>query len=422
VKRTYLRAILVSVVWAGFHLAAPGVGRAGNWPGWRGPTGVGYTGEKNLPLTWDGKTGKNVLWKASLAGTTGHSSPIVWGDRVFITTAAKQTREQEERKEVPEHHLACYRAADGKLFWRTRIPQGKQPAGYAIYAVPTPVTDGKVVYAWFGSAVIAAIDFDGKLLWRHERPGPFGLNPGICSSPTLYEDTVILICDQSRGKGFLQGLDKKTGEVRWEQKRTKVTYCNTTPLLLEVKGKPQLIVAGSSILEGLNPANGEPVWWCRSAAFGASPAYGSGLIYIDKGGNEPAGCVDPAGQGDVAKTHVRWQIPKSAGGYASPVIAGGYVYKVRREGVVACLALSTGEEVYTAKLKGLSKLASPIATADGRIYFVSTGRSYVIKVGPRLEVLGSGNLGGWGNGSSAAVSGGRIFVRDFRFLYCIGRK
>jgi outer membrane protein assembly factor BamB len=385
---------------------------------------VGYADEKDLPLTWDGKTGENILWKASLEGTTGHSSPIVWGDRVFITTAVKQTREEEERKEVPNHHLACYRTSDGELLWRTRIPPGNEPAGYAIYAVPTPVTDGNVVYAWFGSAVLAAVDFNGRLLWRHERPGPFNLNPGIApgiaSSPALYRDTVILISDQGRGTGFLQGLDKRTGEVKWEQPRSTVTYCNSTPLLLDVKGKTQLIVAGSNILQGLDPVNGKTIWWCKSWAFGASPAYGRGLIYADKGGNEPALAVDPTGQGDVTETHVRWQLDRLPGDYASPVISGDYVYRVQSEGVITCLKLSTGEKVYTERLDKVSKLASPIATADGRIYFVSTGQSYVIKAGPRLEILGSSSLGGWGNGSSAAVSGGRIFIRDFENLYCLG--
>ena len=414
-KRSNVWAILVLTIWSWCHLAFPGVSLGGNWPGWRGPTGVGYTDEKNLPLTWDGKTNENVMWKASLADTTGHSSPIVWGGRVFVTTADKQTREQEENKEVPKHHLACYKTADGKLLWNTLIPPGKEPAGYAIYAVPTPITDGERIYAWFGSAVIAAVGFDGKLLWRHERPGPFKLNPGICSSPILYQDTVILISDQSNGNGFLQGLDKKTGEVKWEQKRTKVTYCNTTPLLLDVKGKSQLIVAGSNILQGLDPANGKPIWSCKSAAFGASPAYGSGLIYIDKGGDEPAACVDPTGRGDVTETHVKWQVSKSAGGYSSPIIVGDYVYKVREEGIIACLNLSTGEEAYTGRLDGLSKLASPIATADGRVYFISTEKSYVITAGPKLEILATNNLGGGNNGSSAAVSGGHIFVRDSDF-------
>jgi outer membrane protein assembly factor BamB len=414
--------ILLLATPAGLHLITTREGHAGTWPGWRGPTGVGTCEEKDLVLTWDGKTGEGVLWKAPLKGTTGHSSPIVWEDRVFITTAAKQNREQEEKKEVPEHHLSCYQAADGKLLWRTQIPQGKEPMGYAIYAVPTPVTDGKAVYCWFGSAVVAAVDFDGKLLWRHERPGPFNLNPGICQSPILYQDTVILSVDQDRGQGYIQALDKKTGEVKWEQKRPKTGCCNTTPILLDVKGKTQMIVACENVLQGLDPATGEPAWWCKSCGFGESPVIGSGLVYADKGGNEWAMCVDPTGQGDVTQTHVKWQIDKSPGEYSSAVIAGDHIYKARKEGEILCRKLATGEEVFTAELKGVSKLAGPFATADGRVYFVSTGKSYVIKAGPTLEILGGGNLGGGGNGSSPAISTGRIFVRDFEFLWCLGGK
>jgi outer membrane protein assembly factor BamB len=240
----------------------------------------------------------------------------------------------------------------------------------------------------------------------------------VCSSDL----TVILLCDQGRGKGFLQGLDKKTGQVKWEQKRTKTSQNNTTPLLLTVKGKPQMVILGSEILQGLDPASGEPVWWCKTRGFGASPVYAKGLVYAAKGGDEPAVAVDPTGEGDVAKTHVKWQLPKLPGDYSSPVIAGDYIYQVQKEGIVGCLKLTTGETVFVERLDKVSKLASPIATADGRVYFVSTGTSYVIKAGPKLEILGGGNLGGWGNGSSAAVSGGRIFVRDFEFLYCLGKK
>jgi outer membrane protein assembly factor BamB len=384
---------------------------------------VGYTDQKDLPLTWDGKTGENVLWKISLKGTTGHSSPIVWGDRVFLTTAAKQDRQQEEKKEVPEHHISCYQAADGKLLWSTPIPQGKEPAGYAIYAVPTPVTDGKAVYAWFGSAVIAALDFDGKLLWRHERGGPFNLNPGICSSPVLYEDTVILISDQGRGQSWLQGLDKKTGEVKWERKRPKETYCNTTPLLLAIGGKPQLIVAGSNTLQGLNPANGEPIWWCKSWGFGPSPAYDGGLLFVDKVNGEPGSAVDPTGAGDVTATHVKWKLDKVPAEYSSPVISGEYVYRAHKPEGVTCRKLATGEQVYTEPLKGISILASPFATADGRIYFASGDKSFVIKAGPKFELLATNDLrGGGGNGSSPAVANGRIFIRGSETFFCIGKK
>ena len=421
-RKSRLRAAVGLALCLALLLGLPGASRAENWPGWRGPTGAGISAEKDLPLAWDGKTGENVLWKVALKEKTGHSSLIVWGDRVFLTIAARQSREEEERKDVPEHHLLCLQAAEGKELWRTPIPQGKEPMGYAIYAVPTPVTDGEVVYAWFGSAVIAAVDFSGKLLWRHERPGPFDLNPGICSSPTLYGDTLFLISDQGRGKGWLQALDPKTGEVRWEQKRAKTGVSNTTPLLIEVAGKPQLIVAGSESLQGLDPSNGEPAWWCKSRAFGASPAWGGGLLYVQKGGNEPAQAVDPTGRGDVTQSHVKWQNPKVPGDYASPVIAGDYVYAVQKEGVIGCYKLATGEEVFSAKLDGVSKLASPFATADGRVYFVSAGKSYVIKAGPALEVLGGGDLGDSGNGASPAVSGGRVFVRGSETLYCLGKK
>jgi outer membrane protein assembly factor BamB len=139
--------------------------RAENWPGWRGPTGVGMADGKDLPLTWDGKTKENLLWKMSLGGV-GNSSPIVWGERVLVTASKKQTNQEEMEKIVPEHYVICFQAQDGKEVWRTSVPPGPLPMGYAIYAVPTPGTDGKLIYCWFSSGVIAALDFDGKILWR----------------------------------------------------------------------------------------------------------------------------------------------------------------------------------------------------------------------------------------------------------------
>jgi outer membrane protein assembly factor BamB len=396
--------------------------RAENWPGWRGPTGVGLSEEKGLPLTWDGKTGKNILWKKDLGGV-GNSSPIVWGDKVFVTTSAKQSRADEAKKLVPEHHVLCYRTTDGKQLWRTAVPQGKFPEGYEIYAVPTPVTDGKHVYAWFGSGVIAAVDMDGKLLWRKERTGPFKLNPGICSSPILYEDTVVLLFDQGGGKGTLQGLDKKTGEVKWEQKRTKSSYNNSTPILIKVKDRTQLVTIASRAVQGLDPADGKPLWSCAGVGFGASPAYGGGLLYVDSGTNGPGQVIDPSGTGDVTKTHVKWKHDKVAGEYSSPIISGDFVYRTRKPGILVCWKLCTGEEVYTKRLEGLSILSSPVATpSDGRIYFVSTQKSFVIRSGPKPEVLSTNSLDGDRTGASPAFSGGRIFIRDRKNLYCIGEK
>lgn len=418
------RKDLLILGFIGVSLSWLSAARAGeHWPGWRGPTGVGAADGKNLPLTWGGKDQENLLWKSPVGGV-GNSSPIVWGDRIFITATKKQSNQESDAKIIPEHYVICYQLADGKELWRTLVPPGQLPMGYAIYAVPTPVTDGKLVYCWFGSAVIAAVDFDGKIVWRHERPGPFKLNPGICTSPVLYEDTVILLVDQAGGGAYLQGLDKKTGEVKWEKKRPKASYCNTTPILLTVDGKPQLIVTGANLIEGLNPANGDTIWTCAGSAFGSSPAYGAGLLYIDRGASGPGIAVEVNGSGDVSKTHVKWTVDKVAGEYASPIICGDYVYRTQKPGIVRCWKLSTGEEMFTERLAGVSHLASPIATTDGRVWFLTSGKSYVVKAGPKLEVLATNDLGGGDSnaGASPAVASGRIILRDNSSVYCIGSK
>ncbi len=394
---------------------------AENWPAWRGPLGIGMSGEKDLPLKWDAKSGVGVVWKVSLKGTTGHSSPIVWGDRVFLTTAAEQTRAQEESKEVPPHFLNCYQAADGNLLWQTKIEPGKQSAGYAIYAVPTPATDGKAVYAWFGSAVIAAVDFEGKVLWRQEREGPFKLNPGIASSPILYQDTVVLLCDQGGGLGWLQALDKKTGDLKWEQKRKKTAYSNTTPVVIDVNGKSQMLVAASESLQGLDPATGEPIWWCKARGFGASPAYGAGVVFCDAGNGEAGVAVDPTGTGDVTATHVKWKLPKVVSQYGSPVIVGDWVYRASKN-TITCWDVKNGEQLFSENAEGVAYLSSPVGTADGRVYFAGGDKSYVIKAGPKLEVLGVNDLKSGSIGASAAVSEGRIFVRGKDALFCLGKK
>src|ERR1017187_2348149 len=188
----------------GIVCAFASAGRAGDWPGWRGPTGMGYTDEKDLPLTWNGKTGENIVWKTLLHGgrkdhpdftSPGWSCPIVSGNRVFITTAVwtdKTLAEKERRNTINEHHVLCFDAKDGKELWDTVVPAGKIVVtdSYTGYAVPTPCTDGKHVYALFGSGVLASLDFQGKIVWREELPHLRDTDQGVCSSPVLYEDTV----------------------------------------------------------------------------------------------------------------------------------------------------------------------------------------------------------------------------------------
>lgn len=395
-----------------------------NWPGWRGLTGIGLTDEKDLPLKWDGKTGENVLWKLDMKGTTGHSSPIVWGDRVFVTTAGKQTNQQEAAKEIPEHHLWCISAGDGKVLWKTPIEPGKQPAGYAIYAVPTPVTDGKAIYCWFGSSMMAAVDFDGKVLWRQERePGqPNDFNPGICTSPVLYDGTILLFSERGHDRGWLQAIDPATGNVKWEKKRPKMSPCNSTPIFMKVAGHDEMIFQASRELEGLDPMTGDILWTCKAKGFGSSPIYGSGLVFSDSGNGQSGLVVDPAGKGDLTATNIKWQVDKIPSQYASGIIASDNVYRASDKGDITAWKLATGEQLFSEKCEGVSKLSSPFATSDGRIYFTSSNISYVLKAGPKFEVLAKNKLEGGDNAASAAVSNGKIFIRGNQVLYCIGAK
>ncbi|HWG41817.1 MAG TPA: PQQ-binding-like beta-propeller repeat protein [Gemmataceae bacterium] len=418
-SRSHTRNASYLLVFALFVLAAR-ESHAGNWPGWRGPTGAGYSDENDLPLTWGGKKDENVLWKVDLKGKS-FSSPIVWGDRVFITNAPRQSDKDVKDKIVPEHWVICYGAADGKERWRTTVPPGKFADGY--YTIPTPVTDGERVYAWFGSGVMAALDFEGKIVWRREQPGPYHVYPGISSSPLLYKDTVVILCDQGKDS-FLLALDKKSGEVKWEKKRPKVSgSTNSSPILMPVKGKPQIMVAASKALQGLDPATGDVLWWCaKDGGYWTSLTYGSGLVYADSGSGRGL-AVDPSGTGDIKESHVKWQHPKVPEGLGCPIIVGDYLYRVHKPGILKCWKLSSGDLVYDKRLENISFLSSPIATPDGRIYIASPRRTYVIQAGPEPKVLATNDIKDSGdNGPSPAVSGGRIFLKTTERLYCVGKK
>jgi outer membrane protein assembly factor BamB len=415
-------------------LLGSSITHADNWPGWRGPTGMGYTNEKDLPLHWDGKSKEGVLWKVPLGGI-GNSSPIVWGDRVFVTISRRQTNKEQEAKQIPEHWVACFQTSDGKELWRTSVKPGHYPRGYGIYAVPTPVTDGKMVYCWFSSGVFAALDFEGNVTWRKEVAGEVPKHyDGLINSPLLFGDTVIrqVNVTQSTGNGVVQALFKKTGEVKWERKLPRAGSCNASPLLLSIGGKRQLIIGSNNLLEAINPADGELIWSFKRPMGDLSPVFASGLLFTDRPGG-PGIAIDPSGEGDISKSHVKWKIDKTPASYcyASPVICGGYIYRTAKPGILHCWKLSTGEELYAERLEKITHLASPIATADGRVYFLTSARTYVIKAGPKLEVLARNDLGGYGgnNGPSPAVANGRLYVRDAEpagpagaFLYCIGKK
>jgi outer membrane protein assembly factor BamB len=415
-----------------FALATPA---AADWPGWRGPTGMGQAPDTDLPVTWGGKDNANVRWKAPLYPgpdkvrfDQNQSSPIVHSGRVFVTFSYWPAGTDPEKR-PPEHHVLCFDAADGKRLWDTTVEPGpwllKDLRGG--YTAPTPAADGERVYVLFGSSVAAALDRDGKLVWRKELT-PFAFDVAMGVSPVLYKGTALIAWDQTNKTSRLIALDAKTGDLKWEKKRPAADWAHSTPTLADVHGKMQLLVAGATALEGVDPATGETIWSCASgdakpARIGdtVSPVLAGGLVYVDSGRGGPGVAVDPTGTGDVTKTHLKWKVAKVPdGSIGSPVAVREYLYRLQNPDVLHCYQLADGKELFAERLAGASAVPSPVATADGRIYFASGGKSFVVRAGPKLDVLGTGDLGDPSQ-ASPAVAGGRMYIRGGRNLYCIGR-
>jgi len=409
---------------------------AEDWPGWRGPTGMGRSTERNLPVTWGGKDGKNVLWKVPLfAGTDkvrfdqNQSSPIVMGEKVFVTLSFWPVGAVAE-KVFPEHHVVCFRTTDGKRLWDTKVPAGpwKLTDLRGGYTAPTPAADSTRVYVLFGSSVAACLDHDGKLVWSRElTPHAFDVAMGV--SPILFEETLLITWDQTNKSSSILALEIETGKTKWEKKRPTADWAHSTPVLAEIKGTKQLLVAGATALEGLDPETGETNWSCTSgdakpSRLGdtASPVLAGGLVYVDSGRGGTGIAVDPTGMGDVTKTHLKWKATKiTDGSIGSPVVVGKHLYRFQSPDVLHCWQVDNGKPVFTERLPGASPVPSPIATADGRVYFASGGRSYVLAAGPKADILGVNELGDPSH-ASPAVADGRLYIRGGRNLFCIGNK
>jgi outer membrane protein assembly factor BamB len=403
-----------------------------NWQQFRGPTGLGYSEETNLPLRWGGSNHENVLWTSALHGA-GHASPIIWGEAVFVCTVRWPGSGEADESVMPEHHVACYRLTDGKLLWDTLVPPGpwlrndfRSGAGGG-YAGPTPVTDGKLVYCVFGSSVMAALDFQGKIVWRNVL-APHTFDVTIGSSPVLYQDTVIQFCAMgSASDSRVVAFEKADGAMRWQRKMPDMEFGHSTPVIISVQGKPQMLVLASGMketrnaLRSLDPANGNLLWWCRGAGDASSPAFGAGIVYFDSGRGGKGVAVDPSGGGDVSSTHVRWTGPEIAEGICSPVIVDSRVYRLQKPNVLKCWDAVTGKQVYSQRLNGISTTwASPVVDGNGRLYFASAGKSFVIQSGPEFKILSVNDLGD-ANHPSPAVSQGRMILVGMKNIYCIGR-
>jgi len=404
-----------------------------DWPQFRGPTGLGYTRQKALPVRWGGPENENVVWKSPLVGE-GHASPIVSGGRVFICTVHWPESVQDRAKVIPEHHVLCYSTKDGRQLWDVMVTPGpwlrtdfrSGPGGG--YAAPTPTTDGRFVYVVFGSSVMAALDFQGRVVWRKEIV-PYTFDVTIGSSPVLFNDSLLMLCAMAkRSDSKLVAYDKSDGSIQWETPLPQTGFGHSTPVLITAGGRKQLIVVASGIgesdrgVQSLDPGTGKLLWWCRGAGDAASVACGAGIIYCDSGRGGPGVAIEPTGSGDVTQSHIRWRVNQVPEGIGSPIIVDKRVYRLHRPNVLKCWQVEDGEQVYAERLDRLtSTWASPVADAAGRLYFATAGVSYVIQSGPDFKVLAINDLGD-PNHASPAIADGRIYLVGTRRVYCVGVK
>jgi outer membrane protein assembly factor BamB len=415
---------------------------AANWPGWRGE-GQGISTESGLPTEWSSST--NVAWKVPVGGR-GHSSPIVWGDRVFLTTAVEG--DLAPGNKAPIHKLGdkefvhpdsvgvdkrhTYKVmaldlASGKTLWERTAYDGpvydnRHKKGS--YASPTPVTDGKRVYAYFGSEGLYAYDFSGKLAWKTDIGDIATIGMGTASSPVLYKDLVILQCDDSGdNKSFLVGLDTKTGKERWRTKRdVSVTWA--TPVLVKAGARDELVASGSEWIVGYDPTTGKELWRTKGVDSNAihTPLVGHGLVIVTAGYPTKAViAIKPGGTGDISGTErVAWTFNKGTAYVASPILYGDYLYLLADNGAITCLDAKTGEVKYEGGRppKPGRFTASPVAF-EGMILTTSeNGDTFVTKAGPVHEIVRTNSVDEMVM-ATPAISQGRILLRTVEHLYCI---
>jgi outer membrane protein assembly factor BamB len=387
--------------------------RAEDWPGWRGPRGDGTSRETNLPVRWSAT--ENVKWKTPIPGT-GHSSPIVSGDRVFLTTCRET-----ERARV----LLCLDCRDGRVLWERVVLTAPLEKKHKLnsYASSTPATDGTRVFISFLAAdrmQVACYDFAGTKLWQVS-PGEFHSVHGFCSPPVLYRDLVILNGDQDDPDAFLVALDKTSGAERWRAPRPGIrSYC--PPLVVEAAGRMQLVLSGAKTVASYDPDTGKQLWVIDGPTeqFVASFVYANGLLFMTSGYPEyHMLAIRPDGSGNVTDTHVVWRHTRGAGYVPSPVAWGRYFYNVKDDGLASCLEAQTGARPWTERL-GPHHSASPVA-AEGRLYFTDDeGVTYVLEAGPTFKVLARNPLGEHCY-ASPAVARGNLFIRTSGHLWCIGK-
>ncbi|MBI3468832.1 MAG: PQQ-binding-like beta-propeller repeat protein [Planctomycetes bacterium] len=421
------RRVIAAFVVALFALGLAGDASAENWPSWRGPRGDGTSDETNLPTEWNESEGKNLLWKVPLPGL-GHASPVVWEDRIFVVTcvtAGGATPESAAPDAPAERVLLCLDRKDGRTLWQKTVVRSPLERKHKLnsHASGTPATDGQLVYVAFldrAEMVVAAYDFSGKEVW-HVRPGKFSSVHGFCSCPLLFEDLVIVNGDHD-GDSYIVALQRGTGETVWKTPRAHKTRSYVTPIIRDIGGRTQMILAGDKSVTSYDPRSGNLHWYMDGPTeqFVASLVFNGKLLFLTAGYPEHHMLAIRAdGSGNVTDTHVAWRTQEGASYVPSPIAVGDYFLVVSDGGIASCFVAATGVRVWKKRIG--PHYSASLVTANGLVYFTDdNGVTKVVRPGREYEEVAEGDLDDYVY-ASPAISGGQVFVRGEKNLYCIGK-
>jgi outer membrane protein assembly factor BamB len=436
------------VLLALFVCVAGSVATGSDWPQWRGPGGQGVSNEAGVPTTWTPST--NIAWKAAVEGR-GHSSPIVARGRIFLTTSVKG--DQVPGRKAPVHlgfdrkpgyvhpdsvdvdfkhalKVIAIDAASGKLVW-THTPYDGVMADDRhrknTYASSTMATDGTLVYAFFESAGVYAYDFDGRLKWQRSLGDIIkaGLGPG--SSPIIFDGLLILQCDQEMGDGsFIVALDRFTGAEVWRVNRT-TRRSWATPIVVRTTARAELITAAAEVTIAYDPATGRELWRANGVDSHPIPSFvaGHGLVFATAGSQaKRALAIRLGGSGDLTNTpSVVWRHNKGTAYVPSPILHGQYLYLMTDTGILTCLDAVTGMVAYEGGRVPVPATftASLVAAGEHLLMTSEDGDTFVVRAGPRHEVIRTNSVGEPVY-ASPAISDGRIYIRGERHLFAIGAR
>ena len=426
---------------------------SGSWPSFRGPQASGIAEKQNLPDHWDTRTGENILWKTAIPGLA-HSSPVVWGNRIFVTSAVSSDPnatfkpglygDGDASKDRSIHRWMVY-AIDkrtGKISWKRVAFQGEPLDKRHIkstYANSTPATDGRIVVAWFGSQGVYAYDFSGQLLWKVNLGrldlGAYDIPTyewGPASSPIIWNNLVILQCD-TQTDSFLLALDAATGKTVWKTDRDELPSWGT-PTIASTENGPVLVANASNFIRGYDPRTGKELWRLggSSKITAPTPIFGEGLFIVASGRapERPIFVVKPSARGDLtlaagktSSDQIVWSKTGRGSYMPTPLVYNGILYVLANNGTFDAYDLKTGNELYRQRLPtiGSGFSASPVA-ADGKIYLSNEdGEMLVIAAGEKFSHLGTNSFGELLM-ATPALSEGVMYVRSSTSLFAIGRK